>query len=43
MGAIGQNVAKILENRKNEGINVKVIERSKDRAICRICLKEQLF
>ena len=33
MGAIGQNVAKMLENKKNEGINVKVIEKSKDRAV----------
>ena len=33
MGAIGQNVAKMLENKKNEGISVKVIEKSKDRAV----------
>ncbi len=33
MGAVGQNVAKMLENRKNEGVNVKVIEKSKDRAV----------
>ncbi len=32
MGAIGLNVAKMLEKR-NQGINVKVIERSKDRAV----------
>ncbi|MDC3068125.1 Trk system potassium transporter TrkA [Paracoccaceae bacterium] len=33
MGSIGQNVAKILESRRKEGINVKVIEKSKERAI----------
>jgi len=33
MGAVGQNVAKMLENKKNEGVNVKVIEKSKDRAV----------
>ncbi len=33
MGTIGQNVAKMLENKRNEGLNVKVIEKSKDRAV----------
>ena len=33
MGAIGLNVARMLENKKNEGINVKVIEKIKDRAV----------
>ena len=33
MGAVGQNVARMLENKKNEGMNVKVIEKSKERAI----------
>jgi trk system potassium uptake protein TrkA len=33
MGAIGQNVAKMLENKKNEGVSVKVVEKSKDRAV----------
>ena len=33
MGAIGLNVARMLENKKNEGMNVKVIEKIKDRAV----------
>ncbi len=33
MGAVGQNVAKMLENKKNQAVNVKVIEKSKDRAV----------
>ncbi len=33
MGAVGQNVAKMLENKRNDGVNVKVIEKSKDRAV----------
>ena len=33
MGAIGQNVAKMLEIKKNAGVNVKVIEKSKERAV----------